>query len=223
MSWRLALNIVLIFLPWKLRRAAFIWFFGYQIDRTAFIGRSLILCRQLSMGPKSIIGPLNIIRRVDKVTLAASASIGSMNWISAIPMAHPMSLKKDVARVSELSLGEHASITNRHILECSDRIYIGAFSTVGGWRSQLITRGLDIKENRQAVSPLTIGRYCLVGTGSILLKGAYLPDYSVLAAGSVLAGKMAETYSIYSGVPAARVRALDPTASYFLRTVGFVH
>lgn len=121
---------------------------------------------------------------------------------------------------SELLLDDHAAITNRHLIECTDRIHIGEFSMISGWRSQLLTRGLDLKANRQAAEPLVVGRYCLVGTGCIMLKGTVLPDYSVLAAGSVLAHEMSETHAIYSGVPAVRVKPLDSNLGYFTRTYG---
>jgi acetyltransferase-like isoleucine patch superfamily enzyme len=221
MSWRLVVAVVSLILPWTLRRQIFILAFGYKIDRTAFIGRSIVMCRQLTMGPHSSIGDLTFIRwGVESVTLGPHASLGGLNWVSARPLAHDILLEEGAIRSPELVLDEHASVTNRHIIECSDRIHLGAFSTIGGWRSQVITRGLDIRVGRQAAEPITIGRYCLVATGSIVLKGTSIPDYSVLAAGSVLAHKMTETYSLYSGVPAVRVRALDPQAAYFRRTSG---
>jgi carbonic anhydrase/acetyltransferase-like protein (isoleucine patch superfamily) len=223
MFWRTIFNVALFMLPWFIRRRILIWSFGYKIDRTAFIGRSIVLCRRLTMGPYSYIGDLNVIRGgVEEVTLESYAIIGGLNWISAHALSGELSQKEGSVRSSGLTLEQHSAVTNRHLLECSDRIRICAFATIGGWHSQIITRGLDIRVNRQATGPITIGRYCLVATRSIILKETSLPDYSVLAAGSVLAHKMTETYSLYSGVPAIRVRALDPKTAYFLRESGYV-
>jgi acetyltransferase-like isoleucine patch superfamily enzyme len=61
-----------------------------------------------------------------------------------------------------------------------------------------------------------------VGTGCVVLKGARLPDCSVLAAGSSLARPFEETFTLYSGVPAAPVKALDRGCAYFSRATGFV-
>jgi carbonic anhydrase/acetyltransferase-like protein (isoleucine patch superfamily) len=67
-----------------------------------------------------------------------------------------------------------------------------------------------------------IGRYCFVGTGSVLLKGSELPDCSVLAAGSSLSHAFDEAFMLYSGVPAKPVKPLDRDAEYFRRARGFV-
>jgi carbonic anhydrase/acetyltransferase-like protein (isoleucine patch superfamily) len=67
-----------------------------------------------------------------------------------------------------------------------------------------------------------IGRYSFVGTSCVVLRGAELPDYSVLAAGSTLARAQQETFTLYSGVPAQPVKPLDRDSEYFRRTRGYV-
>ena len=57
--------------------------FGWDIDRTAYIGRSVILVRHLSMGPGASIGPLNVIRDLEELRLGEGASIATRNWIPA--------------------------------------------------------------------------------------------------------------------------------------------
>jgi hypothetical protein len=56
----------------------------------------------------------------------------------------------------------------------------------------------------------------------VVLRGAELPDCSVLAAGSTLARAFQEPFTLYSGVPAQPVKALDRDAEYFRRTRGYV-
>jgi acetyltransferase-like isoleucine patch superfamily enzyme len=93
---------------------------------------------------------------------------------------------------------------------------------VAGARSQILTHAIDFKRNRQVSAPVRIGRYCFVGTACVVLKGARLPECSVLAAGSTLARAYDETFTLYSGVPALPVKALDRDAEYFRRTRGHV-
>lgn len=71
-------------------------------------------------------------------------------------------------------------------------------------------------------SPVRIGQYCFVGAACVILKGAVLPDFSILAANSTLHRAFDESYGLYSGVPAQRVRALDHDCAYFHRTIGYV-
>lgn len=55
----------------------------------------------------------------------------------------------------------------------------------------------------------TIGDYCLIGMGAILLNGAKLADYCMVGAGSVVTGKMdAPAGSLLLGSPARVVREL---------------
>jgi acetyltransferase-like isoleucine patch superfamily enzyme len=216
--WKFAIACLLLPFPWRLRRWALVRLFGYDIHPTAYVGRSLILARHVSMGEHSKIGDLNVIHHVARVSLGAHVIIGNLNWITARPVTDID--RKDIVHRSELVLADHAAITHRHLIECTDSIHIGEFSMVSGWRSQLLTRGLDLKASRQSAEPLVIGRYCLVGTGCILLKGTALPDCTVLAAGSVLAHVQTETHAIYSGVPAISVKPLDPELGYFTRDYG---
>jgi acetyltransferase-like isoleucine patch superfamily enzyme len=122
-----------------------------------------------------------------------------------------------------LVIERHAAITHRHLIDCTDRVVVGEFSIVAGWRSQILTHAIDIRLSRQSAASVSIGRYCFVGTGVIILKGARRPDYSVLSAGSVLANAMADTSMLYSGVPAVAVTPLDRELGYFQRTRGFVN
>ncbi len=69
---------------------------------------------------------------------------------------------------------------------------------------------------------MRIGRYCFVGTSCVVLKGANLPDFSVLAASSCLSKAFDETFTLYSGVPAIQAKSLSRDALYFCREKGFV-
>jgi acetyltransferase-like isoleucine patch superfamily enzyme len=116
----------------------------------------------------------------------------------------------------------HSAITHRHLIDCTNEVRIGTHSTIAGWRTQILTHGIDLTLSHQTSRPVVIGSYCFVGTGSILLKGSRLPDRSVLSAGSVLLTQESEECALYSGVPAQKVRDLAPDSAYFTRQEGFV-
>jgi len=174
------------------------------------------------MGPRARIGHLTRIKGLQELSIGEAASLGHLNWITAFPLGHQRHFT-DPNRDPSLLIERHAAITHRHLIDCTDKVVVGEFSTVAGWRSQILTHAIDVAESRQASAPISIGRYCFVGTGVIILKGATLPDYSILGAGSALAGTMRDNFTLYSGVPAGAVRPLDQNSKYFLRAEGYVY
>jgi hypothetical protein len=47
-----------------------------------------------------------------------------------------------------------------HLLDCTDRIEIGRLSTIAGYRSIIITHGIDYVNSRQICRPIKIGDFC---------------------------------------------------------------
>ena len=121
-----------------------------------------------------------------------------------------------------LLLGTHSAITSRHLLDCTNTVSIGPFTTIAGFRSQILTHSIDLAVNRQNSAEVKIGAYCFVGTGCIVLPGASLPDYCVLGAGAVLNQPVSESHTLYAGVPAHAVKKLPADSGYFNRPRGFV-
>jgi acetyltransferase-like isoleucine patch superfamily enzyme len=197
-------------------------FFRYKIHPTARIGYSLVVSERLEMGENSRIGHLTVCRGMNLIKLAESAVIGNLNWVVGLPIDDKSFYSDDPHRRSDLILDAHAAITSRQMIDCSNTIHVGRFSIVAGCGSQILTHSVDIERSRQASKPVRIGDYCFVGTGSILLPGSELPDYSILGAGSVLTKAYTEKYCLYGGVPARAVKALPSDLGYFLRKTGFV-
>ena len=209
--------------PWPVRRRLLRALFGYEIAPTARIGFSLILADRVTLKEGSRIGSLTLIKGIQSIFIDEFASLGSLNWVTGFPRGNTSHFTLEKDRRASLHLHMHSAITGRHLIDCTDRVTIGAFTTVGGWRSQILTHAIDLRTGRQSCAPVTIGRYCFVGTGAILLKGSCLPDKSVLAAGSVLTRAMTEENTVYGGVPANAIRPIDAGAKYFTRSVGFVY
>lgn len=213
---------ITILFPWSIRRRLLQKCFGYTIHPTSRIGIAWVFPKHLILDENASIADFTYCGGLDLLQLGRHATIGRGNWITAYPSEGEVHFTHETARRPELILEEHAAITGRHIIDCTDSIVIGRFSTVAGYSSQIITHSIDLARCRQSSAPVRIGRYCFVGTSSVLLGGCILPDYSVLAAKSLLNKQYAKDHYLYGGVPARPIRQLAPDFQYFSRSTGFV-
>lgn len=211
-------------LPWGVRRFFLRILCGFKIDKQAYISRwSLVTPAQLEMGPGAYIGPLTVCKGMKLLRLEERGRIGALNWITAFPLgtaSHHFELDPD--RKPQLIVEQHAAITNRHLIDCTDEVIVGAFSTVAGFRSQILTHSIDLKQSRQRCKPVHIGHHCFVGSACVCLGGSSLPDASVLGANSLLNEPHLTPGYLYGGVPAKPIRPIDPESKYFSRTTGYV-
>lgn len=221
---KITLAIVILFLPWWIKKHVYRWMFNFEIEPGARVGLSLVYPSHLRMGKNSRIGHLNVIKGVHEVSLGESASIGNLNWITGFPVnILSPHFADQTARLPILVMGDHAAVTHRHLIDCTDTVTIGRFSTFAGFRSQILTHSISMTESRQHSGPVEIGDYTFVGTASIILPNTRLPNFSVLGAGSVLNKKYSDEYYLYAGNPAQAVKMLDHDAAYFKRQTGFVN
>jgi hypothetical protein len=211
-----------LFLPWAVRRAVLRRFMGYEIADTSRIGLSWIYPKKLVLEAGARIGHLTICKDIDLLQVGESASIGNLNWITGFPSGPAAHFEHQPNRRPELILSRHSAITNRHLIDCTERIQIGAFTTVAGFATQLLTHSINLENSRQEAYPISIGAYCFVGTNCVLLGGSALPDYSVLGAKSLLNHSQVECYFLYGGVPAKAIKSLPATYRYFQRQSGYV-
>ncbi|HTU14856.1 MAG TPA: hypothetical protein VMF31_06645 [Solirubrobacterales bacterium] len=211
-------QILMMPLPWAVRRTLLARLWGYRIDPEARIGFSVVRPASLEMGPKSKIGHLNFIRGMDSVRLSARASIGNLNWIYGIPASQTGGSGSD----ARLELEEGAQLTHRHLVDCTNLVRLGRFSVVAGYRTQILTHSVNIREGVQQAHEISFGEFSFVGTGCIVLGGSRLPDHSVLGAGSVLRNDFEEPYRIYSGTPAVSISAIPEDAAFFSRSEPYV-
>jgi acetyltransferase-like isoleucine patch superfamily enzyme len=216
------LQLLFMLFPWGIRRRLLGAVFGYQLHPTSRIGFALVYPNRLVMEEDSRIGHGTMCRRIGLLHLGPHASIGTGNWIGGHPEGDSRYFQEEPERRSALMLGEHAAITTRHIIDATNTISIGRFTTVAGFRSQLLTHSIDLHSCRQASGPIQIGDYCFVGTSVVILKDATLPDYSVLGAMSLLHSSHEEAYSLYGGVPARKIKTISSGSLYFQRQEGVV-
>ncbi len=220
---RTLINLIVVILPWPLKKKILKTFYKYQIHDSAHIGLSYIFPKRLVMEEGASIGHFNTAIHLDYMFLGKNATIARNNWITGFPTgttSRHFAHQKD--RISELILGDESAITKKHHLDCTNSITIGKYTTIAGYNSQFLTHSIDIYEGRQDSHPIIIGNYCFISTGVIILGGSRLPNNSVLAAGAVLNKNYTDEWKLYAGVPAVPRKDLPHDAKYFNRENGFI-
>ena len=216
------LRLAITLAPWPMKRWLLQRLYGYELDRSSRIGLSWVFPRRLIMGRNARIGHLTVCKGLELLRLGECASIGRLNWITAFPLGRPPHFMHIVERRPELLVGEHAAITHRHIIDCTEQVIVGRFTTLAGFRTQVLTHSIDLKECRQHAFPVSIGSYVFIGTACTILGGTVVPDYCVVGASALLNDRYEGSHQLLAGVPAKPVAKLDPTMKYFTRAEGFV-
>jgi len=218
---RLMIAVLTVWLPQGIKQPLLNKLLGYEIHHSARIGLSLIYPVRLIMGPNSRIGSLNLCKGLSLLEIGEFGIIGNLNWITAVPI-EASAFSDEIDRKPQLLLREHAAITNRHLIDCCNKVEIGRFSTFAGFRSQILTHAIDLNNSLQQSAPVSIGDYCFIGTSSVVLAGSVLPNHCVLGASACLTEAFSEEYTLYAGVPARAVKSLNSDMKYFDRKHGFV-
>jgi acetyltransferase-like isoleucine patch superfamily enzyme len=214
---------VSLLLPWQMRRRLLEKRFGYTLHPTSRIGLAWTFPERLVLEAHTSIGDLTVCKNIALLHLHEHATIGRGNWITGFPLGPSRHFAAETDRRPELIVGEHSAITHRHLIDCTNSVTIGSFTTFAGFRSQILTHTIDLAANRQSSAPVRIGDRCFVGTDSVLLGGSVLPDFCVLGAKSLLNKAHTQTHTLYGGVPAAALQELPRDLAYFERREGFVY
>ncbi|ANE57663.1 MULTISPECIES: gamma carbonic anhydrase family protein [Methylomonas] len=113
--------------------------------------------------------------------------------------------------VERIEIGSGSNVQDGAVLHVS---HAGDFSPNG--HPLTIGRGVTIG-HRAVVHACTIGDYCLIGIGAIVMDDAELGDYVMLGAGALVTpGKKLESGFLYVGAPAKQIRALTDAEKEFL-------
>lgn len=205
-------------LPSFLKRPCYRLFYGYRIGKRVRIGVSIIDAQEceiaddvlighlnlvlgvkkISIGDHTKIGHLNIIRGGDEVRLGRYSEIMRTNQINSIP-------DPDVVNPTDprFSLGDGSIITTGHKIDFTDRVEIGRRSIIGGRNSSLWTH------NRQRTRPIEIGSFTYVGSEIRMAPGSTLPSRCIVGIGSVVTGQLTEEERLIAGVPAKTLKELS--------------
>lgn len=65
---------------------------------------------------------------------------------------------------------------------------------------------------------VSIGRYCWLAMNCSVMPGVILGDHTIVAAGAVVTQSFPEGYCILGGVPARKIKILDPALCFEKRT-----
>ncbi len=216
--------IIIVLFPWRIKRFIYIKFFNYNIDFSAKIGFAIIMPKMLIMKKNSSIRSFTLCKDIDLLEIGENSGIGAFNWITGYPSNNSQNghYSYDKNRIPQLIIGNHSGITSRHLIDCTNTITIGNYTTIAGTRSQFLTHSLNIYSARQESLPINIGNYCFISTNVICLSGSSIPDYSIVSALSLCNKKYIDEHTLYGGVPAKPIKKIDSNIKYFTREVGFI-
>jgi acetyltransferase-like isoleucine patch superfamily enzyme len=222
---RLAVLAFVALLPSVLKRPCYRWFFGYRIGKRVRIGLTLLDAREciveddvvighlnvvigvgrLSIGDHARIGHLNVLRGGDEIALGRYSEIIRMNEINSIP--DPEVVNKIDPR---FSLGAGSVVTTGHKIDFTDRVEIGRRTILGGRNSSLWTH------NRQRTRAVVIGELCYIGSEIRVAPGGVIPSRCIVGIGSVVTGRIEGENQLIAGVPARPVKPLGEDEQFLI-------
>jgi maltose O-acetyltransferase len=114
---------------------------------------------------------------------------------------------------SDVGLGDWAWINHRCYFDARDRITVGAQCSLG-MEVMLCTSGHEPgaagkRAGAYVSGPIAIGDGTWLGTRALVLGGVTIGAGCIVAAGAVVTADL-EPHGVYAGVPARRIRDLEP-------------
>jgi acetyltransferase-like isoleucine patch superfamily enzyme len=211
---RLALAYVFKFLPMSLKRIVAKWIYKWDIHPTAYIGPSVLVIDEVTMGPGTRIGARNVITNLNELRMAEGSAIGSGNLIKGW-WDHPTdALNK---RNPAIFLAEYSQIASYHYIDCVDTLEIQSHAALAGFKSTVLTHSIDLMRDRYTTGSVVIGEYSGVMSGCMLLAGTRIPPRSIISAGSVVTTRLTQEQALYRGNPAVMVRPISDRMAWLRR------
>jgi acetyltransferase-like isoleucine patch superfamily enzyme len=187
--------------------------FGHSVAPTAVLWPSLVVnVERFEIGEYARIGLLNVVRNLTHARFEDYSRLESWNWISA----HPDFRRLD-PKAGTLFLGVCSRIGSRCYVDCSGTVIVRHYSYVGGTNCTLQSHQPDYGTDCQSIGRITVGHHSFVGSRAVMLKGAFLPECSLLAANSTLAHSSTPDGKpgLYAGSPAIWKR--ETKGDWFVR------
>lgn len=144
----------------------------------------------------------------------------SKTWYAklGLDLTFKSTISQDVTILGDyknIILGNNISIYNKGMLIAKDKIFIGENTAIAHQVLILTSSNPRGPLNKLAkvypkmTAPVTIGHDTWIGARTTILPGVTIGNYCVVAAGSVV-NKDVPDYTVVAGVPAKKVKNLDP-------------
>jgi acetyltransferase-like isoleucine patch superfamily enzyme len=190
---------------------------GWDVHPSAHVGHSVVAADRVVLGPGASIGSGTVIKGLAELRLGEEASIGMLDWISGPPTGAD-TLHASPNRHPALVLGRGATITSRHVLDCSDTVTLEELAVLAGIRSTVFTHSINLVRNQQRTGRVTIGERAAVLSNCVLLPGTVVAPRSIVSAGSVVNTVLVKENVFYRGNPAVEIRELPEDLAFLNRT-----
>ncbi|MGF7159329.1 carbonic anhydrase/acetyltransferase-like protein (isoleucine patch superfamily) [Rhodoligotrophos appendicifer] len=90
------------------------------------------------------------------------------------------------------------------------KIKIGSYGRIAA-NVSIISSNHDVEDlSRHALDEVTIGDYCWLSAGAVVLPGVTLGDFTIVGAGAVVTKSFPDGFCVIAGNPAKMIRRLDP-------------
>lgn len=134
------------------------------------------------------------------------------NLAGASMKSPPGMMFKLAGKAANLTVGSLVYMNRGVFIEANAPVTVDDYSGFG-MEAMVLTSHHPMTHGRiqpEAVGrPVKIGKRVWVGARAVILPGAVIDDDVVIAAGAVVAGTC-ESYGVYAGVPARRIRDFSP-------------
>jgi acetyltransferase-like isoleucine patch superfamily enzyme len=222
---RLCVLGLVALLPSFLIRPCYRLFFGYQIGKRVQIGFSIVDARECRIDDDVRIGHLNVIMRVDKLSIGDHVRIGHLNIIRGGDEVR-LGRYSEIIRLNEINsipdpdvvnptdprflLGDGSIITSSHKIDFTDRVEIGRRTILGGRNSSLWTH------NRQRTRPIEIGSLSYIGSEIRVAPGGAIPSRCIVGIGAVITSELADEGYLIGGLPAKPIKRLTEEDEFLI-------
>lgn len=216
------LSLLVILLPSRLKIPIYRHVFGYRIGKHVKIGLSWIKVGQLEIGNHVVICHFVRFKNVPEVKIGDYCTIGfGTTFTSTSEFTNERSIANRGNRPA-LIIGDHCGIALLHYFDVQDTFTIGSYTTIAGRGSIFITHYLEVISGTQSTKPISIGKYCMVGSSVRFAPGSSVAEYSVVGMAAIVTKQFDEPYVLIGGNPAVVIRHIPKEAIYFKRLRGWI-
>ena len=96
-----------------------------------------------------------------------------------------------------------------YYIQAKGKIEIGDYTQISA-NVGLISSNHALEDSREhRIEEITIGKYCWIGMGAVILPGVVLGDFTVVGAGSIVTKSFDKGYVVIAGNPAKIIKEMD--------------